>query len=331
LDILERNAENAVPTSAAFANTPAWHGFGTVFDTGDRKGMTVEQAIPAAGLDFNVSKVELAAVNNGQIVKNRWGVQRDDTGEILGVVGEAWTPVQNTQGLKILEDVVELASGTREYGIDIESAFALEDGRKVCILTRIQDDWQIAGEDYGSYLLFSNGHDGRLAITIAVVDVRAVCANTLNYAIYGQAKDTGRVIRIRHTTNVAERMMKAYDVLKLRDQRKEELAKQGEWLVEQSMPDSGFELFLESLMPIADGQEDKPSGTMVRDRRATLADLYFKAPNLDTIRGTKWGALQAVVEYADYHRDQREDMRLKSQLGFNPAPINSTAVALLSR
>lgn len=33
------------------------------------------------------------------------------------------------------------------------------------------------------YLLFSNGHDGRHAVRVAVTPIRVVCQNTLNLAL----------------------------------------------------------------------------------------------------------------------------------------------------
>ena len=331
MDIVETFSQRAVPTSAAFANIPAWHNFGTVVDTDGQKGMTLEQALPLAGLDFTVQKVPIFGPQ-GQPVARRYGVQREDTGEILGVVGETWQPVQNLEGLSILNDLISLATDQEGYKLWIESAFALDEGRKVCVLVNIDEDWQIAGENYKSYLLISNGHDGQLAVSAAVVDMRVVCANTLNYALFTEGKETGRVVRVRHTSTAAARLRTASDVLKLRNLRKEELAKQGEWLVDQTMSDSDFAEFLENLMPISTEQSDKAGGTKIRDRRAEVSRLFFDAPNLEPIRGTKWSALQAVVEYADHSRSfQTQETQAKAQLGFTATPIKDRALELLVR
>jgi phage/plasmid-like protein (TIGR03299 family) len=328
-DIIEGRSETAVPTSAVYANLPAWHEIGTVIDTDGKKGLTIVQALPLSGLDFTVSKVPIFGPK-GQPIDNRWGVQREDTEEILGVVGNTWQPVQNLEGLAIINDLVTLATEEVGYKLWIESAFALDNGRKVCVLIHINDDWQIAGEKYVSYLMFSNGHDGRLAVSIAAVDMRAVCGNTQNFALFVEGKETGRVARVRHTNTAGDRLREASNVLKMRNVRKEELAKQGEWLVEQTMSDGEFANFLESLMPLDTEQADKPAGTMIRDRRALVAQKYFDAPNLDPIRGTRWGALQAVVEYADYGIERKSiETAAKQQLGFTPAKVKTTAMELL--
>jgi len=352
VDIIETQSEDAIPTSVVLANEPAWHGQGTVLDTKGKKGLTVEQALPASGLDWTVEKVPMFAMMPGKTmpskpggtisvnaithVERRFGVQRMDTGEILGSVGETWEPVQNLEGFAILNDVIAQASSLDDgYKLWIESAGALDNGRKVWVLARIDRDLQIAGEEYRSYLLFMNGHDGRTSVTAAAVDMRVVCANTLNYAIYeenGKDKEgiIPRIVRVRHTVKAGERIKEAHAILGMRNRRAEELAKQAEWLVEKSMSDGQFDKFLASLMPIKEDAEDTPAATMIEGRRFEVQKLYAQAPNLESIRGTRWGALQAVVEYADHHRDFRDDeTQLKAQWDITPATIKDRAYSLL--
>lgn len=356
-DIIETNSEQAIPTSLVTANQPAWHGQGVVLDTNGKKGLTVEEALPASGLDWTVEKVPLMAYlpksvkkdptppneegalspNSMTTVPKRFGVQRMDTGEVLGTVGETWQPVQNLEGFAILNDVIAQASSLDEgYKLWIESAGALDNGRKVWVLAHIDADMQIAGEEYRSYLLFMNGHDGRTSVTAAAVNMRVVCANTLNYAIYeenGKQKAKGdpvpRIVRVRHTTKAAQRIQEAHAILGMRDRHAEKLAQQAEWLVETKFTDAEFQGFLEGLMPIQD--EGTPAATMIEDRRAAVTRLWTEAPNLEPIRGTKWGALQAVVEYADHGREFKSaETRLKAAWDITPAAIKTEAYEALA-
>lgn len=355
-DIIEYQTADAIPTSVALANEPAWHGQGTVLDTKGKKGLTVEQALPASGLDWTVEKVPLYAPLPPKIkgpgsdgenadadaiakmtsVRSRFGVQRQDTGEILGTVGETWQPVQNLEGFAILNDVIAQASALDAgYGLWIESAGALDNGRKVWVLAHIDQDLQIAGEAYRSYLLFMNGHDGRTSVTAAAVDMRVVCANTLNYAIYeenAKQKRKGdpvpRIVRVRHTTKAAQRIAEAHAILGMRNRRAEEMARQAEHMVETTMDDGAFQDFLAELMPIS--EPDTPAATMIADRRSSVTRLWSEASNLDAIRGTRWGALQAVIEYADHGRDFKSDeTRLKAAWDLTPATIKTEAYELL--
>lgn len=311
--------------TGAYANTPAWHREGNVLDTEGEKGMTVKVALKESGLDWQVAKVPVfcdppAGADAGpQIeVPNRYGVQRTSDGAVLGVVGDVWQPVQNSEGFSLIEDFMQ---GDTAW---IEAAGALDGGRKVWILAHMAEDMQIAGEQISRYVLFTNGHDGRTSVTAAMTDVRVVCQNTLTMAL----SSCPRKVSVRHTVKATVRLAEAKRILGLRDLYSEELAKQGEWLCNHKISDKQFNSFLESLMPVPESQEGKPAETMIVGRRDEVRDVYLKSDNLNNIRGTKWGALNAVVEYADYRRPFRSDeTQVKAQFG--DQPIKNTARDLL--
>lgn len=324
-----------VPTEGTFANKPAWHRIGEVIDTDGSKGMTIEQVLEHKALNFEVRKVPifgyadyretktgvLVPKGDRMEIQGRYGVQRTDTGLMLGTVGKTWQPVQNRAGFDLVDEVIRLASGGKSRAW-IESAFELDGGRKVAILVHIDNEMQIAGEDYKQYLLFYNGHDGRTSVTAATTNVRAVCENTVNMAL----AETTRVVRVRHTKNATDKIVEAQRILGLRDQYTEKLARDAEFLVDQGMDDAEFDQFLRSLMPIndEDGEDaDSPAATMIRDRRGDVQSTYRGADNLSPIRDTRWGAVQAVVEYADYQRKFKDDTsQLKAQFGFHAQALD---------
>lgn len=312
--------------SAVYANEPAWHREGVVLDTDGKKGLSVKQALKKGKLDWEVQKVPVYAYSlpaaDGsrtlQEVPEQFGVQRDSDSSILGVVGKVWQPVQNHEGFELIEDFMQ---GDTAW---IEAAGALDGGKKVWVLAHMAEDMQIAGEDIYRYVLFSNGHDGRTSVTAAMTDVRVVCQNTLTFAL-NEAK---RRVNVRHTAKATERLAQAKQILGLRDLYSEELAKQAEWLVSEKISDGAFNMFLEGLMPVPEEQEGKPAETMILKRRDEVRSLYTEADNLNNIRGTKWGALNAVVEYADYWRPFRDD-ETQAKAQFADVPIKDKARELL--
>lgn len=324
--------------TAVFANTPAWHREGNVLDTDGSLGLTVPVALDKSGLNWTVRKVPVYAASEyttegkleaagtaglGMKVPGKFGVERNTDKRILGVVGTSWQPVQNHEGFELIEDFMQ---GDTAY---IEAAGSLDGGSKVWILAHMAEDMQIAGEDVYRYVLFTNGHDGRTSVTAAMTDIRVVCQNTLSWAL-GTAK---RIHRVRHTTKATKRLAEAKTILGLRDLYSEELAKQGEWLVNKEMSDRQFENFLERLMPIKEEDEEKgtPAATMIRSRRDEVRQVYKGADNLNDIRGTRWGALNAVVEYSDYAREfKSDDTQVKAQFGLVAQPIKDVAAAILT-
>lgn len=320
-------------------NPVAWTG-GMIDPDGERE-LSVQEALREAGLDWTVTKVplfcDMPGDNGGQIeVPDRFGVQRTDTGEVFGTVGKTWQPTQNLDGFKLIEDVLNMASDRgRAF---IETAMPIQGGKKVIVMVRIDADMQIAGERYLNYLSFVNGHDGRQSVTAATHDVRYVCANGqigfLGNWMGGTKDEFANIVRVRHTKNATARIKEAATILGMRNRQMEELAKQGEWLVEQPISDVEFDKFLESLMPVAEETNergnDTPAATMIKERRDAVAQLYHTSPTNKPLKGTRWGALQSVIEYADHGRKfANDETQIKAQLGITPTPIKQHAFMIL--
>lgn len=316
------------------ANTPVWMMEGHKFTEKSKGGSSVKAALKESGMDWTVRTVPIFAAgsyvenDNGLIVANgpdpglgqeiadKHGVQRESDGRILGVVGNSWSPVQNGEGFALVEDFMKVG------GAHIESMGEIDSGRKVWMQVRMDSNLFIAGEQVSTYVLFINGHDGRTSVLAAMVDVRFACMNVLDWA--------KKIHRVRHTSKATGRLAEAKAILGLRDLRNEELARQGEWLVEQEMSDSKFNKFLEELMPIPEEQEGKPAETMMEERRSKVRTLYTGAANLETIRGTAWGALNAVIEYSDYGRNFRDnETQMKAQFGITSTALKTKAAKLL--
>jgi len=130
----------AAVETAVYANTPAWHGLGTVLDSEGKLGLDVETALRESGLDWTVRKVPDFApaewdtvVVNGKPalvpqpgadlvrVPGRYLVQRQSDNQYLGSVGATWQPVQNIEGFKLVDDLIQMAGGGQAY---VESANA---------------------------------------------------------------------------------------------------------------------------------------------------------------------------------------------------------------
>ncbi len=222
----------------------------------------------------------------------------------------------------------------------IETAMPIQNGKKVILMVRLDMGLQIAGEDYHTYLSFVNGHDGRTSVIAMTHDERYVCANGQIGALHvgyraASAKELAAkhtsVVRVRHTKNAGARIKEAIMILGMRDKQAEELAKQGEWLCEQSLDDGEFDKFLSSLMPIDEETTTGPHKTMIASRREAIQKTYMGADNLAPIRGTRWGALQAVLEYADHGREfKNTDTAVTSQLGLTDQPLKTAALTILT-
>jgi phage/plasmid-like protein (TIGR03299 family) len=163
---------NGKPAIAYFGDTP-WHGLGTRLE----EPANAELAIQAAGLDYQVELQDMTTPR-GSLVPGRKAVVRSDTDDVLGVVSDSYTTIQNHECFSFLDSIV--SAGELKY----HTAGALGKGEKVWMLAKLPGEIRLKdSEDVTEqYLLLSNSHDGRSALRVFFTPIRVVCANTLGAA-----------------------------------------------------------------------------------------------------------------------------------------------------
>lgn len=94
--------------------------------------MTAEEAIQAAGLDWEVEPVNIFHNWKGGRVKidNKAAMRRSTDGQVLSVLTGQYKPVQNRDAFKFFDSVV--GTGEAKY----HTAGSLRGGKKVWILTQ---------------------------------------------------------------------------------------------------------------------------------------------------------------------------------------------------
>jgi phage/plasmid-like protein (TIGR03299 family) len=189
------------------------------------------------------------------------------------------------------------------------------------------------GEDVLPLLLLRNGHDGGLALTVSVAPFRLVCLNGMLLPIDGAA----RTWKARHTRRIADRLGDARRTLEIAWQYYDALEQTGERLIRQPLTAPAFDRFLAQLVPLPTAELD-PGGRRIRNAetvREAIRTLYLTTPDLDAIRGTAWGALQAVGDYHDHHARTRQtasrnDAEARFERATEPAGLKDRALALLT-
>lgn len=301
--------------SGVVANTQAWHGLATVHNEQVDGALTPQKALELSGLDWEVRKEEV--FYGDQRVPEKYFTVRSSDDKVLGIVGKNYQVVQNYEGFDMLGDLVD--SGE----IEIETAISIKGGSTVAIVARRPESITIAGEEVIPYINFCNGHDGKSQLQMFTGDTRVVCSNTLNLGL----RTAKTSFKIRHTRNVRNRIQEARDALQVSFKYSDELQRLGDEMVGLSFSNKEFDDFLQSLIPLPD---EKGRGRTRRENmQEEIRDIYFEADNLNNIRGSRWGVLNAVVEYGEHHRRYKdEESRFLNTL--QGIDINQEALALLS-
>lgn len=252
-----------------------------------------EDALNLAGLNWEVSE-EPMRTDYGIIKTHKAIVRADQPALVLGIVGKDYQPIQNQVAFDFTEALLET-------GALYESAGALGQGERIWTLARIpQADFAIGDDKHMSYLLFTTSHDGSLAATVKVTDVRVVCNNTLTMALCGN----GANMKIRHTKTADERLRAAQRMISNTIQSAESLADKFTKLAHRRLTKDSMTAILDRLFP-------KPAENASQTRRENLVgdilDIYESNDRnaFPEQRGTAYNLLNAVTSYTDHVRGAR--------------------------
>lgn len=287
-----------VETMMYVGETP-WHKLGTY--VGDEE-ITSNEAIIAAGLDWNVNKVPITTIT-GSSIKDYYAVVRDIDNKALGVVKKNYEVVQNKDKFKFIDNI--LGTGVAH----IHTAGSLREGRITWILAKLNGIARVKNTDdtIEKFLLIAGSHDGSMAVQSMFTPVRVVCQNTLNLAV----KDNLSFVKIRHTKNAYNLLKSAEETIKSALDYYEEFEDKVNWLAEQKFNNDQVRKALQSMFNVMD-LEETPTRTI--NTIDEVINLVHTGKGNAQWAGTAWGFLNGVAEYADFHRTKTKRSTADTQL-----------------
>jgi phage/plasmid-like protein (TIGR03299 family) len=290
----------------------AWHGLGTVFDKDE--DVNTAKMLELAELDWTVGLEPLVTSEN-DLATGAYATVRTKDGakDVLGVVGERYTVVQNADAFAFADNILD-GGGRWETG------GSLKDGAVVFGSMAVLDDIVIdpngAADKIKTYLLVSTSHDGSSAVQVSTTPVRVVCSNTLNVALKS-AKDT---VKFRHTASVEGKVLQARQSLGMATTYFAAFEEEAKALFAQSVTDAKFDQIVNALYVKPDA-ESKAALTRWSKRTDRLFDLW-RGPTVANVSGTAWGAVQAITEENQWYRQVRSgnlENALAAGSGFDDA------------
>ena len=304
----------------ALRGAPAWHNLANRIFSQDEEVTTATMLEEAKLANWNV---RLSPITNH--IDESWNdvseahlVLRDNPfnggTDVLATVGKRYKPVQN-------EELFQFADAIHDANADCrwESAGSLKKGKVVFGTVDIPRtmvlDPQGANDQTKLYLIVWTSHDGSVAVQAAVTPVRVVCQNTLNLAM----RNAKQSLKIRHTQSVEGRIQVARETLGLALGYFDEFEKEAQALYAQSITDAEFSKLIRTIYPKPEG-ENKGNLTKWENKVVLIDELYHNSPTNATIKGTKWGAFNALTERLDYYRSGRgnSETLMAGASGFDP-------------
>ena len=297
----------------------AWHGLGQIVSSYP----TSAEAVQHAGLDYEIVKRPIY-VRDGSVdaqtiltpVPDHFATVRTDNGTPLGVVGKDYHVLQNREAFSFFDSIV---GGTD--GMIYETAGALGQGERIFITAKLPDYIKVGSNDLiEKYIFLTTSHDGSGSITAAFTPVRIVCQNTLGAALQNRTN----VVRIRHTVNAKQRLEQAHKVMGVSNRLGTEMEgifnqwakvritdKQTRKLIQMALASNA-----ETLGQIKDGREGEFSSVFKNQCEAAFSYAMLNdTQQLETTKGTVFGAFNAVTGYFQNVRNYKDDQaKVKSLL-----------------
>jgi len=280
---------------------------------------TAEAMLAAAQADYQVKLMQVAAVDeNGEVLRNPDGspvlvdesqatvrINKDGTYDGLATVGTRFSIHQNGEVLERALEIVGAANG--DAVMDVVGV--LDGGREffatIDLGTLIIDPNGVK-DKISRYLVVRNGHNGKIPITYANTDVRAVCANTVKLGL----KNANGIYKARHTPSSEVSIEDARIVLGMSVDWATNFKAMAERMLAIPVTEASGRLdrVVNKVFPIKSQESDRQRKNR-EDIVALIHDLYGSNKNAGAFGQNGWSAYNSIVEYLDHYRIAGPDER----------------------
>lgn len=286
----------------AYVGETPWHGLGQELT----EDASLEVWAKESGLDFELATAEVQ-FNNEFKYDAKKVMYRKDTNLPLGIVSNRYQIVQPIEVLNFFKNMV----GTIAH---LETAGVLRNGAHYWALARMDGEFNIAGDKVKQYLLLASSADGSLATQARLTSVRVVCNNTLQLAQQGVAEVVVRHSSVFKPEVVVSKLADCNEIFKTFEETANILAN-----LRLSSKNAQ-----EAFTKILGGKEQVMNYKV--DRALQLFKGEAIGANLESSKGTAWGALNAVTQMVDWEMSRTASGRLNNAWFGNGVDIKQNAV-----
>lgn len=162
------------------------------------------------------------------------------------------------------------------------------------------------------YLVIRSSHDGSYAVTYVCTNIRAVCRNTVDFAIKGAR----RALKARHTANVDKKLDKveAQKALGLSTEWADAFKKTAEKMLAVPYTTDRFTKIIETVFPMPSSSPTERQENNIKRARTAVRSTFENDRNAGSFGKSGWTMYNAIVEYLDHGRPGRPENRALASL-----------------
>lgn len=307
------------------SNGTAYHRLGK--NVSDLRLMSIEEAMIAGGLDFQVAKVPVHVL--GQ--QTDWfATVNMETKNTLGMVKESYRVIQNSDAFSFFNPAIESGEAI------IETVGTLgKNKEKTFILAKLPEEYKLGDVDtHRTYILITNDHSGNGNLIALPTDVRLACWNMYQSLMKSEKKMKTPMVKIRHSGDIKTKMQEAHKVLLVTREAMKMNQLFNEKLIRTPMTRELAGKMLDSLLNIKTefGKSVEEVNSMVKvNQRDLLMRLFEGGIGADMFPNTAFNYLNAVTEWIDHKKSVKGGDLLSSvYVGGNGFRVKEQAVKQLA-
>jgi phage/plasmid-like protein (TIGR03299 family) len=222
-------------------------------------------------------------------IANRYAIVRSDTKLPLDdvIVSGTYSIIQPEAAFDAADEIV------KGRGAEYEVMGELAGGRDLWATLRLDTSIVVAGETIKPYLLFYTSHDGSSSAQFANVTERPECRNTLQLGL----RERTQRVTIRHSGNADAKLSAAAKVMREALGYMTEFEKFANELARKPFGRTEYGLLIDKLFAMPE-DKGRAQTNAIKARERFMETVL--ADNLNDLRNTAWGALNAVSDYNEH-------------------------------
>jgi phage/plasmid-like protein (TIGR03299 family) len=253
------------------------------------------KALTNAGLGFTVNKIPLPHPKRpDETIEDHYAVIRADTEDVLGVVENHYTLLQN-------EDIASLAQVMIDEGdARITHIVPIGKGHKwFMFLDFPRREVEVVGDIVRCRAIVRTCHNGKFSAKVIFLPMRLACSNGLVLP----AGDLAQEIAIYHRQSAPERLKDAGRILALRARYFGRFSKIAEAMARVPVSDAHAAEIVKKAVLHGGRKETEGMKERIHAIMKLFRGYQIKASH-EALKGTTWGLLNAGAEYVDHHATQ---------------------------
>ena len=243
-------------------------------------------------LNFEVEASELVNLTNDASFAGYRAIRRSDNNDVLSIVKERYTPIQNRDILEPLAEIV------RENDARFVAGGVCHGGKKAWVQAELNQPISIktrTGEDVlKNYIIGMIHHDGMGSNAILPFSKRVVCSNQ-----FAAIKRAASGFSIRHSSTWERRVEEARNRFTTAMKANIEFAEAASHMALIDMGEEEFKAFTLKILPDVKPNRYAPDGRSQDKKRDLMFNLFQNGQG--NIGRTRWDAFNAVTEYFDHY------------------------------